>query len=361
MSRSTLEHNGLPGPTAGAPPRRPGSVRRTSNFDLFRPDGPYGRLEILGRARDLFTGPGDEAVGRVLGTGMVSGTVIDNVVTRLVTHPSAPGTPGLVGRRASVGWRTGVWRGLREHYDAGTPLHLLLDELPVGLIIAGYTYRRSKRDAEPAKGRSPGVCAGWAADSRAMRIFSQSGTPPAAVTPPNRPLAAPDDPIGWHTLPTLPVWGISRRRRMDVWRHHDRQDEPTGDDAGARSGRPDPTDGLGTPGGRGGLAFDAMFRDVFRDDANEEFVLHEYGVTGRVGADGRVASLRATPRVLPHRECPVSADSAPGLVGVPAAQLRERVSMELFGPATCTHLNDLLRFLADVTALAAAVPAPADR
>lgn len=325
MSRETLEHNGLPGPTLGAPLRRPGSIRRTSNFDLFRPDGPYGRLEILGRARDLHT----EADGstKVLATGMASGTVVDNVVTRLLTHPAAPGSPGLVGRKGTVGWRTGVWRGLREHYDAGTPLHLLLDELPVGLIIAGYTYRRSKPDSEPPRGRSPGVCAGWAADSRAMQIFTGTGTPPTAVTPPNTPLATPDDPIGWHTMPTLPVWGISRRRRMDVWRAD------------------------------GELVFDAMFRDVFRDDANEEFVLHEYGVRGKVGADGRVAQLLATPRVLPHRECPISAASAPGLVGVPAGNLRERVSMELFGPATCTHLNDLLRFLADVPALATALPA----
>lgn len=338
MSAETLAHNGLPGPTPGAPPRRAGSVRRTSNFDLFRPDGPYGRLEILGRARDLVTEPPDgagEPSTRVAATGMVSGTVVDNVVTRVLTHPAAPGTAGLVGRKATVGWRTGVWRGLREHYDAGTPLHLLLDELPVGLIIAGYTYRRSKRDAEPAKGRSPGVCAGWAADSRAMRIFAESGTPPSAVTPPDLPLAAADDPIGWHTLPQLPVWGISRRRRLDVWH----------DDTGARDE----------------VTFDAMFRDVFRDDAHEEFVLHEYGVHGRIGGDGRIAELIATPRVLPHLECPVSAASAPGLVGVPAGQLRERVSMELFGPSTCTHLNDLLRFLADVPALATQLSASSPR
>ncbi|MBK8437502.1 MAG: DUF2889 domain-containing protein [Austwickia sp.] len=324
MSRETLEHNGLPGPTLAPPPRRPGSVRRTSNFDLFRPDGPYGRLEILGRARDLHTEPGGTT--QVRATGMVSGTVIDQVVTRLVTHPAAPGTPGLVGRKASVGWRTGVWRGLREHYDAGTPLHLILDELPVGLIIAGYTYRRSKTDNEPHKGRQPGVCAGWAADSRAMNIFSATGTPPPAVIPPNIPLADPADPIGWHTMPELPVWGISRRRRMDVWRAD------------------------------GGIQFDAMFRDVFRDDADAHGVLHEYGVHGLIGPDGRVRHLQAVPRVLPHKECPISAASVTALVGVPAASLRERVSMELFGPSTCTHLNDLLRFLADAPAVASTLP-----
>ncbi len=327
MSRETLEHNGLPGPTLSAPPRRPASARRTSNIDLSRPDGPYGRLEVLGRARDLHTAA--DGTTTVLATGMASGTVVDNVVTRLSTHPAAPGTPGLVGRKATVGWRTAVWRGLREHYDAGTPLHLLLDELPVAMIIAGYTYRRSKPDNEPTKARRADVCVGWAADSRAMRVFTETGTTPPAVTPPTFPLAAADDPIGWHTLPTLPVWGISRRRRLDVWY----------DDSG--------------------LAFDAMFRDVYRDDAHEEFVLHEYGVQGAVGADGRIAQIRATPRVLPHLECPTSAASAPGLIGVPAAHLRERVSMELFGPATCTHLNDLLRFIADAPALATGLRVPA--
>jgi hypothetical protein len=31
--------------------------------------------------------------------------------------------------------------------------------------------------------------------------------------------------------------------------------------------------------------------------------------------------------------------------------------MDLFGPSCCTHLNDLLRTLADVPVLAAALPA----
>ena len=57
--------------------------------------------------------------------------------------------------------------------------------------------------------------------------------------------------------------------------------------------------------------------------------------------------------MVPHEECPAAVGSAQGILGVAAGDLRDRVSMDLFGPRSCTHLNDLLRSLADVPALAA--------
>jgi hypothetical protein len=36
---------------------------------------------------------------------------------------------------------------------------------------------------------------------------------------------------------------------------------------------------------------------------------------------------------------------------MPCADLRDLVSSTLFGPSTCTHLNDLMRSIADVPAL----------
>src|SRR3954454_22099 len=42
-------------PATETPPRRPGSVRRTSTIDMLRPDGWTGDLILVGRARDLAT------------------------------------------------------------------------------------------------------------------------------------------------------------------------------------------------------------------------------------------------------------------------------------------------------------------
>jgi hypothetical protein len=48
-------------PLPAVPPRRPGSVRRTSNVDMTRPHGPDGVLVLTGRARDMVTTTGGRA------------------------------------------------------------------------------------------------------------------------------------------------------------------------------------------------------------------------------------------------------------------------------------------------------------
>ena len=55
-------------PTTSTPSRRPGSVRRTSSMDITRaPDAP-DPVYLLGRARDLITGPdGSAQVARTAG------------------------------------------------------------------------------------------------------------------------------------------------------------------------------------------------------------------------------------------------------------------------------------------------------
>jgi hypothetical protein len=55
--------------------------------------------------------------------------------------------------------------------------------------------------------------------------------------------------------------------------------------------------------------------------------------------------------VLPWTECPAAAASAGRLDGLRVDELRERVAKEFRGTTTCTHLNDLLRSLADLGAL----------
>ncbi len=312
-----------PGPIAGAPDRVPGSVRRTTSLDLSRPLGPDGPIEVRGRGRDARTTTTGDL--EILATALVSLTVSEERVTRLQAHPSPAGLSRLLGRRAVVGWRTGLWRELPSEKDSGSALHLLLDDLPGGMIIGGFTGRAARLEASATltePGRRLNVCAGWAAESRAALEMATTGLPPAPQTEPAPALTPADDPYAWHTLPALARWGISRRRRLDVL------------DTGAE------------------ILVDTMFRDSFSDGTGAERVLHEYHLTALLDRDTFVVrEISAQPRVLPHGECPLAAGSVQALRGVPAPQLREQVSAELFGPASCTHLNDLARSVTDAPAL----------
>jgi len=151
------------------------------------------------------------------------------------------------------------------------------------------------------------------------------------VTPPAPPLRDEADPHGWHTWPATPIWGISRRRRIDAWLdpHPERLDDPQ---------RP--------------IHVDAMFRDSFVDHEGVERVLHEYTLRAQVGRTAYpVLEVTTQGRVLPHRECPVAAASSQHVLGMPCDDLRDRVSTALYGPGSCTHLNDGLRSLTDVPAM----------
>jgi hypothetical protein len=54
---------------------------------------------------------------------------------------------------------------------------------------------------------------------------------------------------------------------------------------------------------------------------------------------------------LPWQECPGAVASAERITGMTLGELHFRVRQELFGTSTCTHLNDLLRSVADAEAL----------
>ena len=91
-------------------------------------------------------------------------------------------------------------------------------------------------------------------------------------------------------------------------------------------------------------------------------MVHEYTVVGHVDAATQVVlDAEATPRVLPWFECPEAAASAGRLAGRSLDSLRAGVRAEFLGATTCTHLNDMLRALADVGVLGRRVVAPGGR
>jgi hypothetical protein len=99
-------------------------------------------------------------------------------------------------------------------------------------------------------------------------------------------------------------------------------------------------------------AIDAHFRDSHVDGDGLETVVHEYGLTATF--DARTATLgrvEARALVLPWQECPGALASAGRLAGRGVTDLRRHVRREFRGTPTCTHLNDVLRLLADVEVL----------
>jgi hypothetical protein len=165
------------------------------------------------------------------------------------------------------------------------------------------------------------LCSGWRADGTMMSAVDIGEPIPLEVGAVAPPLELPGDPHSWHAMEVQPPGSMRRRRRLDVWR----------EDV---------------------VHIDAMFRDTFTNGDGVESVVHEYTLHATAVPDTlEVLTAAADPRVLPWTECPFAADSAKRLVGAGVHDLRSRVKAEFTGISTCTHLNDLMRTLADVPAL----------
>ena len=224
---------------------------------------------------------------------------------------------------------------------AGTQLHAVLqavlDELPTVRLISGYA-RLIELPAGPvpataaglagpqASGaeRSPlvGVCAGWAAGATADQR-ARAGQAVVTGTPPARAIASLTD--YFHAEPAPRPRSMRRRRILDV-----------------------------TPGPGGYPVFE-YFRDSHFDAALREGALHEYEVHARAAADERctLEQIDVVPHALPFAECPLAAPNAADLAGVSLRDAGAAVRERLAGTRSCTHLNDTLRFLRYVPALAA--------
>jgi len=288
-------------------------------------------LVLRGRARDFYTDASGAGV-TVDEAAVEAGLDADRRLRSLTTSPSTTSSRELEGAVVGPGFRAALARVTGQGTVARSPLYLLLDDLPVVALISGYAimYRSGGRSVEGADGTSTenrsrllkeDVCAGWRSDGTMMVSLRSGRGMPVSVGPPAPDLGDPNDPAGWHDLDEMEVPSMRRRRLVDVtW---------------------------GDP-----LLVQAMFRDSHRADDGLETVLHEYSVEASVDPDTlTVLGCQATPRSLPWLECPEAALSAGRLAGQPVPGLRSFVRENLTGTTTCTHLNDLLRSLADVGAL----------
>ena len=104
------------------------------------------------------------------------------------------------------------------------------------------------------------------------------------------------------------------------------------------------------------VAIDAMFRDTYVRGDGVETIIHEYTLLATPGSENRsVLESRATPRVLPYGSVRGGGERG-RITGMTLPELHSRVRRELHGTSTCTHLNDLLRSVADAEALIALLP-----
>jgi hypothetical protein len=324
------------GPATSTPPRSPGSVRRTTSIDTLRPDGPHGALVVDARGRDLGTGrdtanPADVRREVAL-TLRLEAASHSQVGVQADGHADdLPDLRPLIGARVGSGFRRVVDRTLPAERDRSTIFHLLLDDL-VGAVLVPATPCSTPTPCPRNRAwwtpRSPG----WATSAPAgrsiggfianLRDTGRLATPHGPAAP---PLASPgDDPQAWHAMAPLPPGATRRRRRLDVL----------------------------APGPDGLHAIDVHFRDSHVDEEGHETVVHEYAVGGSIDARRRrIVDLWAKALVLPWAECPAAVASGERLRGTTFDDLRLRVRRELVGTASCTHLNDTLRSLADLGAL----------
>ena len=272
----------------------------------------------------------------------LSGSRIDNArtVTAIESTPARSGIEGLIGTRGGSQLRTAIDRVLPGERESATPLHLLLDDIAGASLIAGFAWSRSQlrpeiRDKIRAARlqQGPGdfdfgmrngriICSGlrpdgWADSHRRVNQLA----PPAVV--PAGDIRTPEDRLGWHEFPAPPEMGMRRHRRIDVWREG------------------------------GALIVDAFFRDACWDPDGSQQALHEYTVSAVVDAEHHtLVSVQATPRVLPFPECKWAAPHSKQVEGQPVSEFRTSIQRNLTELQACTHLNDMLRSLAEVPALA---------
>lgn len=324
---ATAEHALVLDPTMASPSRRPGSVRRTSHLLMTWPGGYGTDLHIEGEGRDLATpwaGPAEVLAGANLAVTISP----EREVRSLTLEPGPDHIHELVGVRAGGGFR----RALAEAFAAGTDRHplsyFLIEDLPTAGLISTFAlsrqpelleafYEVSRRPASQVEG----VCSGYRPGGLAIR-GRQAGINLDQNIAIIDALEDDGDPLAWHQFQAPSEAAMCRRRRLDVWAESDQ------------------------------YVVDAMFRDNTWEPDGQEAIVHEYGLSATIDAEAlTLTSLQATPRVLPYPECPLATDELRRCIGFDITTLRVSILGTLRGIDSCTHLNDMLRSLAELPSL----------
>ncbi|MET4132881.1 hypothetical protein ABIE62_002022 [Porphyrobacter sp. MBR-155] len=319
-----------------APLRRPGSIRRTTSIDSDWPEGFGEPWDMVGRARDLLT-PVDGGEPQVLATGGFQITCSPlREILKVAVAPDHPAAGQLVGVRAGGASRHALASIMGD--IQGTPTFQLLDDYAGASLVAGWIWsqwrsdwatgpqRATQKSTAGRNGRMDDICTGFAVGSSAFKSDGSPDNTNQSFTEVG-PLENPDDPIGWHPMPFQQGPQKRRARRIDLWR------------------------------AEGVIMVDAGFQDSGSNPAGGRTAIHEYRVHAEIDAEsGVLLALQALPLILPFRECPGASVKATRLIGKPVAEFRPLVLETLPSTMGCTHLNDVLRALADIPSLARLLP-----
>lgn len=320
-----------------SPLRRPGSVRRTMTIDVTWPNGKSGPGVYDGDCRDVLT-PADGGAPLVLAEDTICATADQRTITAVSSTTSSAALDGLIGVRAGGHLRAALERVVPREKAAGAPIYLLLDDLAGATLVSGWAFSRWTDDWVPSLtpelqaqrvNQMAGVCIGFRPGSSALAT-NHSSVASQNVTR-VEPLLNPDDPQGWHKMIERTGVNFRRARRIDIWRE----------------------DNL--------LRIDSTFQDTASSpDGGNRIAIHEYRLQASADAStGLLLSVMAAPGTLPFKECPAATSNIDMMVGTPLSTLREEVLQVLRRTAGCTHLNDMMRALAEVPVLAAHLPSVA--
>ena len=315
-----------------APRRRPASVRRTTSIDSTWPGGASEPWLMEAVARDIMT-PADGSAPILLDEARYTMQVSPRrEILRLETQPVLPSPVDLVGVRAGGESRSQIAASLGD--QIGTPLYQILDDFAGASLVArwiwsqwledwrAYSESQDQQASHGRNGKMLDICTGFAEGSSALDADAMDRPgfrDPVEVGP----LADPQDPAGWHEMPEQSGPAMRRARRIDVWR----EGEMIKVDAGFQDS------GTSPRGGRRGV--------------------HEYRVHAEIDREtGAVLALQCLPLILPFPECPGASVKAVRMVNQRIGDFRNSVLEILPGTLGCTHLNDVLRALADVPVLA---------
>jgi hypothetical protein len=296
-------------------------------MDFTWPDGLTGDTVLDGRARDLRTGADGAAI--VLAEARLR-MVTDQgrIIAEIGSAPELPGLRELAGQSAMSGYRrrlaaTGAGAAL-----GGAPLYQLRDDIPGATLVSGAAWQRwydmdayLEIKADVSRRVMTDVCTGYQQGSTALQPdgtlrWRQDRQPAVDID-------AVDDDVAWHPHPRPEGVAMRRARRIDLW-----ADGPV-------------------------LYVDTFFQDSSTLPEGGRQAIHEYTLTAAADLEtGTVRAITPVARVLPYDECPLAVANVAALTGLPLAGLRGAVLERLRGPLGCTHLNDMLRALADVPALA---------
>lgn len=318
-----------------APLRRPGSIRRTTSIDSDWPEGFGQPWNMVGRARDLLTPLAGEPVVLASGGFQIFTSPIREILN-IAVSPDHPRAQDLVGIRAGGASRHAIANILGD--IKGTPTFQLLDDFAGASLVAGWIWSQWRGDWASApqraapqstagrKGVMNDICTGFTSGGSAFKADGSPDNVNQSFTEVG-PLEHPDDPLGWHPMPAQEGPQKRRARRIDLWREN------------------------------GAIMVDAGFQDSGSNPAGGRTAVHEYRVYAEIDPDShRLLALQALPLILPYRECPGASVKATRMIGRNVAEFRGAVLETLPSTLGCTHLNDVLRALADVPALARLLP-----